>query len=112
MKAMQDVRHRFEQIAYPELARIAPQHRDRALERARSESFDLIELIGLALGLVLVTALTRYALKDPGLTERLVAALLNCAVALPLLVVLCGPFQVRRMRRGLRAFVAEQGRRT
>jgi hypothetical protein len=58
-----------------------------------------------------VTALTRYALPDPTLPTRTAAALLNAAVALPLLVLLLGPFHLRRLRRGLREQIDRQGAR-
>ena len=38
-----------------------------------------------------------------GLADRFGAAIANFIVAIPLLLVLAGPFYVRRTRRGLRA---------
>ena len=98
-------------MAYPELSRVAPQHRERALERARSESFDFLEICGLVAAMAAVTYLTRYGLKDPTLAERLSAALATLVIAIPQLVLFAGPFLVRRTRRGLRAFLEDQVQR-
>lgn len=108
MESLQALRQTAERWLYPELAHIAPHHRERALQRARDESFDSLEWAGILFALVVVTAFTRYGFKDPSLADRLVAALWNFAIAVPPLVLLAGPFLVRRMRRGLRAFMAEQ----
>lgn len=108
MQSIATVRPIIERFLFPELDRIAPQHRERALEQARAGAFDLIEIVGILLGLVLTTALTRYGLRDALISDRLLAALTNFAVALPLLGVLVGPFLIRRTRRGLRCFIGEQ----
>jgi hypothetical protein len=63
----------------------------------------VVELLGMAFGLVLTVSITRYALADAGVVERIAAAALNFAVALPLLLLLVGPFLIRRVRRGLNA---------
>jgi len=89
-------------LLLPELRRFPPGERVAALRGARDTALDLIELVGMAGGLVLVTALTRYTVADAGLATRFGAALLNFAVALPLLVAVLGPLHLRRLRRGLR----------
>lgn len=105
MQLIETIRPTIERFLFPELDRIAPRHRARALEHARAQSFDLIEIVGILLGLVLTTALTRYGLKDAQIADRVLAALANFAIALPLLAVLSGPFMIRRTRRGLRRFI-------
>ena len=72
--------------------------------------FDVIELLGIAFGLVLTVSITRYALQEAGTLERVAAAALNFAVAVPLLALLIGPFLVRRVRRGLDAQLGHAGR--
>jgi hypothetical protein len=47
-----------------------------------------------------------------GIAERFGAILASFIVAVPLLVLLAGPFYVRRTRRGLRAQLLEQRRLT
>ena len=91
----------LESLLYPQLNAFAAEERAGVLRAARATSFDVIELIGIAAGLVLVTAITRYRLESENFTEGFVAAIANFAVALPLLVVFVGPFMVRRVRRGL-----------
>jgi hypothetical protein len=86
----------------PELRQFPPAEQDQVLREAGETAFDAPELIGLAAGLVAVTALTRWTLADATLASRFAAALVNFAVALPLLLVLLGPVHLRRLRRGLR----------
>lgn len=81
-----------------------------ALDRARSEPLEVIEIAGILAGLFVATTFTRYGLKDTFVIDRIASVALNFAAALPLLVVLAGPFLVRRTRRGLRTFIGEQER--
>ena len=95
----------------PEL-RLFPQgERDQALQHARETSLDVFELVGMAVGLVVVTALTKYSVPDPSMASRFALALINFAVAMPLLVAVLGPFHLRRLRRGLRTQLQNRGRR-
>jgi nitrate/nitrite transporter NarK len=86
----------------PELRRFSSTERAAALRQARSTELDMFELVAMAAGLVLVTALTRYSLPEPSIGTRLVFLLVNAAVAIPSLMVVLGPFHLRRLRRGLR----------
>jgi hypothetical protein len=90
---------------YPELKRIDPKDRIRALQKAKEVPFDAIELIGIGIALVLVVGVTRYSVAEMGLIARVGAALANFIVAIPLLMIFAGPFYVRRVRRGLREFI-------
>jgi hypothetical protein len=91
-------------VLLPELRRLAPAARAAALARARQTPLDALELVGMALGLIAVTALTKLVVPaDPTLATRLAMALLSFAVAAPLLLLTLGPFHLRRLRRGLRA---------
>lgn len=105
MMTLAPLRRRIELLLLPELTSIAPHHRERALADAREEPLDFIEIIGVLAGLVIASLLTRYSLADAHLTDRLLAALVNFAVALPLIAVLVGPFLIRRTRRGLQRFL-------
>lgn len=95
-------------LLYPQLRSFPEDDRQRALRAAKSTPFDVIELLGIALGLVLVTALTRYQAGELNALLRLTAILLNFAVAVPLLVLCVGPFLVRRVRRGLECELAKR----
>lgn len=88
---------------YPELAALPVRERESALREARDTPFDMLELLGMAAGLVLVTALTRYGSAGLDVAEQFGAAIVNFAIALPLLAIALAPFLVRRTRRGLRA---------
>lgn len=104
MSALEHGRAWLVRQIYPELERIAPQHRQRAMERARSESFDTVELVGILAAVAATTYLTRYGVVAPTPSGRFWAAILNFVVAIPLLVLIAGPFYVRRNRRGIKAF--------
>lgn len=91
----------LEMRLYPQLGAFPAGERPRALSEARNTAFDVIELVGIATGVVLATALTRYGTAELSFLEGIVAAATNFLVAIPLLVVLVGPFLVRRVRRGL-----------
>lgn len=95
----------IESWIYPALNGIAPQHRKSALHRAREEPLDLVELGGIAVAIICVTAITRYSLLDASVVTRLAAVVANFLIALPLLAVGIGPFHVRRVRRGLAVFM-------
>lgn len=105
MDALGQGKRWIEQRLYPELECIAPHHRQRAMERARAESFDTLEFIGILAAVVATTYLTRYGFVAPTPADRFWAAIMNFLVAIPQLVLIAGPFYVRRNRRGLRAFV-------
>lgn len=100
----------FTEFLYPELRRVAAADRIRRLRLARQAPLDAIELFGMAAGLVAVTALTRYAGAGLDATGRFATALANVLIALPLLVLVLGPFHVRRIRRGLRESLKENGK--
>lgn len=97
-------------LLLPELRRFAAAERDGALRAARDTALDLLELLGMAAGLVLVTALTRYGLSQAEPSTRFGAVLLNFVFALPLLALCLGPFHLRRLRRGLREQLQTRGR--
>ena len=87
-------------LLYPELRALSPQERGRALRQAREQPFDLAELAGMALAVVLVTSLTRYGFSH-GVLEQFSMGLGSFIVAIPLLALTAGPFLYRRTRRGL-----------
>lgn len=89
-------------LLLPELRRIAPAEQAPALQRARETPLDLLELLAMAAGLVVVTALTRHALDLSTMSSRFASTLLNVALALPMLALVLGPFHLRRLRRALR----------
>jgi hypothetical protein len=45
---------------YPQLRSFPPEEREPALRSARKCPFDVVELVGIAVGLIVVTLLTRY----------------------------------------------------
>jgi hypothetical protein len=95
----------------PELRQFPSAEQDEALNAARHTALDFIELLGMAAGLVAVTAITRYALDDASISTHIASTLLNFVVALPLLTLALGPFHLRRLRRGLRERLRSRGHR-
>ena len=93
----------LERRIYPEIEGIAPHHRQRAMERARAENFDTLEFVGLLAAIAATTYLTRYGVVALPASGRFWSAILIFVIALPLLVLIAGPFYVRRNRRGLLA---------
>jgi|ERR1019366_595609 hypothetical protein len=90
---------------YPELKKINPKDRLGALHESKDTSFDILEIIGIGIALVLVVTLTRYSVAELGALGRIGAALWNFVIAIPLLVIFAGPFYLRRTRRGLREYI-------
>ena len=86
----------------PELDRFSAKEQMQALDKARETDLDIFELLGVAFGLVLVTALSQYALRDQSVASQTMAVLLNLMIAVPLMALAVVPFHVRRLRRGLR----------
>jgi hypothetical protein len=88
---------------HPELRSLPESERLVVLERGRETPFDIVELIGMAAGLALVTAITSYSADGLSVSMRVATGIANMVIALPLLAVTLGPFLWRRTRRGVRA---------
>lgn len=88
-------------LLYPQLRAFDAAERDAALRRAREAPFDVVELVGMAFGLVVAAAVTGYGVRDWPVLERVLSALVSFLVALPVLAAFVGPFLVRHVRRGL-----------
>jgi hypothetical protein len=95
---------------FPELKRLPQGDRDRAIREASRVPFDVVELLGIAAGLLAVTALTRYGAAELSLGERLGMVAANFVVAVPLLAIAVAPFHIRRVRRGLRRVLRPESR--
>lgn len=93
-------------VLYPELRQLPPAQRESIWRESRRVPFDVLELLGIAAGMVVVTALTAYAtaLLEP--SGRSFAAVANLVIAVPLLALVIGPILMRRTRRALRQAAA------
>jgi hypothetical protein len=100
---METIRREVQNLLYPELRPYERADRDRLLKEATNTQFDLLEWIGILVGLFLVVGITRYSTAGLGFADRVAMAAVNLLIALPLLVFTVGPFLVRRMQRGLRS---------
>lgn len=85
-------------VLYPELRKFESDRQAEALRRATDGSLDFIELVGVAFALVVTLLVTRYSTAGMGVADRFASAVVNF---IPLLLVLAGPFHVRRVRRSL-----------
>lgn len=88
---------------YSELRRYPPSERRSALERARAGAFDMFECMGLLLAVVLVTGLSHYSTAGLSSIQILGVAGVSFFMSLALLVIVGGPFLIRRTRRHLAA---------
>jgi hypothetical protein len=95
-------------VLLPALRRFPAAEQAQALRHAGDTALDLVELLGMAAGLVAVTALTRLALVDVDMATRFAVLLANFVVAVPLLALLLGPWHLRRLQRGLRAALLQR----
>jgi hypothetical protein len=95
-------------LFFPDLRAFGKADRAAAMRKARATPLDFVELAGIALALVLTTAITRYGVSSVELADRIALAAINFVVAVPLLTFLAGPFLIRRVRRGLREQLARR----
>lgn len=94
----------------PELRDIPVGDRERALHDASGVPFDIAELVGAALGLVLVAWLTHHGAHVLGSIERTLAGTTIALIAAPLVTLVLAGVLVRHLRRGLREQMAASGR--
>jgi hypothetical protein len=99
-------------VLLPELGQLPPNDQAETLKKARKTDLDVFELLGVAFGLVVVTAVTQYVLPDRSLPSRFAAVLFNFVVAVPLIALVVAPFHIRRLRRGLRGQLKMHGQKT
>ena len=93
---------------YPELREFSQREQQQLLMKAKEGSFDLVELIGLAVALALTVVLSRYSVEGLTFTGRFAAVLFNCIVAIPLLLLFGGPFYFRRTRRHVHELIRQR----
>ena len=98
---------RISEWLYPELRGRTPRERQEMLTKAREGSFDVMELVGLAMALALTVFLTRYSVAEMTSAGRFAAILANFVIAIPLLLLFGGPFYFRRTRRHLRKLMRD-----
>ncbi len=94
-------------LLYPELRKFEPGSSGECLAEGVRRQFRLDRTGRPHWALLVTVLLTRYAGTGMGLAARFGAAIANFIVAIPLLLVLGGPFHVRRVRRSLAAQLAK-----
>jgi hypothetical protein len=109
---MADAMRRPFEVIYPELHAFPAADRRDALQQVRRGPLEFLELTGIAMGLVVVTALTRYSDGELGVVDRANSVLANFAVAVPRLLLAVTPLLVRRTRCGLHAGMQRHGLRS
>lgn len=102
MQSMKEVVVRnFLTWALPRLVELPPSHWEEAIRNARRIDFDMVEQIGLIVGVGFVAYLLRIEAATVGLLSLPMIYLLQFIQALPLLVLMLGPVYLRHARRGL-----------
>jgi hypothetical protein len=99
---MEQLKELMKNLLYPELRPYGRGDQDRLLREARQEPFDFLEWAGILGSLVVVVAVTRYSIAELAPAARFATAIVNFIVAVPLIVLMAGPFFVRRTKRGLK----------
>ena len=89
-------------ILCPELKQFPAGQRRSALDTAKGEALEFVELIGILMAIGLVTWFTRNVSAGVSTGGGFITGLLSFILAIPLLALSAGPFMVRRIRRGLR----------
>lgn len=94
--------------AMPRLVELPPGEWERAVQSARNVEFDAVERIAIVAGV----AFTAYVLQlDPRQAVNysvFARYLIQFVFALPVLLLVVGPFMLRRARRGLDQVIAER----
>lgn len=96
--------------ALPRLTELPESRWDEAIQRAQTIDFDTVELMALIIGVAVVTYLLRIEEGSAPAVSLPVIYLVQFVEAAFLLILLVGPFYLRRARRGLEMFIAEQRR--
>lgn len=98
-------------VLLPELRQFPEGKQDKALQNARDCGLQSLELVGIAVWLVFVTSLAKFILAKASMSSDLSATLaINILVVVPMLAVVFVPIHIRRLRRGLRKQLEQQGR--
>ncbi len=95
----------------PELGQFPENRQAKALQKARDCALESSELIGIAIWLILVTSLSKFILTKAGFsTDPSMTLAMNIVLVVPLLAAVFIPIHVRRLRRGLRKQLGQQGK--
>jgi nucleotide-binding universal stress UspA family protein len=78
---METIRREVQNLLYPELRPYERADRDRLLKEATNTQFDLLEWIGILVGLFLVVGITRYSAAGLGFADRVAMAAVNLLIA-------------------------------
>lgn len=97
----------FKTWALPRLAGLPDTKWDEAIQKAQAVEFDGVERIALIVGVVAVTYLLRIEAGTAPAISLPVIYLVQIVEAVLLLILLVGPFYLRRARRGLDLFIAD-----
>ncbi len=100
----------FKTWALPRLTELPESTWDEAIQKAQAIDFDVVERMALIFGVVGVTYLLRVDAGAAPTVSLPFIYLVQFVEAAFLLILLVGPFYLRRTRRGLDIFIAERGR--
>lgn len=98
-------------VLLPELRQFPEEKQGKVLQNARDCALESVELIGIAVWLVIVTSFAKFILNRAGMdSDHSMTLAVNIVVDVPLLAVVFIPIHIRRLRRGLRKQLEQQGR--
>ena len=98
----------FKTWALPRLTELPDTKWDEAIQKAQAIEFDGVERIALIVGVVAVTYLLRIEAGTVPALSLPVIYLVQFIEAALLLILLVGPFYLRRARRGLDLYITQQ----
>lgn len=90
--------------ALPHLVKLPHAEWDEALQQARETDFDALERIAVLAAIAFTTYLLRFDVNETELSLP-IRAVSQFVAAVPLLILLAGPFYLRCLRRGLDRFI-------
>lgn len=88
-------------LAYPSLRKLPEAQWSKSLQRARNGNFDFVEWTALLAGVGVATYVLRFDSEFAAILTPIEKYLFQLVAALPLLLLLIGPFYLRRTRRNL-----------
>ena len=95
---------------FPVLRRLPSSQWDAVLKLAKQAEFDMIERIWMLTGIALVTFLLRFDASQAATLSLPIRYLAQFLAAVPLIILIVGPVNLRCMRRGLEYEIERQHR--
>lgn len=92
--------------AMPRLIELPPGEWERAVQLARNVEFDAVERVAIVAGVVFTAYALRFDPEQAASLSVFARYLIQFLTAVPVLLLVVGPFMLRRARRGLDQVIA------